>query len=111
MPYIIENLILPHGAHYTTSLAQLSHPSIPRRTKSGRRIKKYVLVEINRPEETLSFCKTAERNVRALGWKSDRGYDEHIEIYDWRVLEDFAKLDRGEALDYNPLLRHWQGTI
>ncbi|KAI9047238.1 hypothetical protein LZ554_008691 [Drepanopeziza brunnea f. sp. 'monogermtubi'] len=110
-PYILENLILPHGAHYITSLSQLSHPSVPRRSKSGRRLKKYILVEINRPAQTVDFCKRAERKLRALGWKCDKGLDERIPIFDWRVLEDFASLDKGEQLGHDPVGKHFQGTV
>ncbi|KAI6714146.1 hypothetical protein JHW43_003367 [Diplocarpon mali] len=103
-PYIIENLISLHGAHFITSLSHLSHASVPRRTTSGLRTRKFLLVEVERPEETVGFCKRAERKVRRLKWKCERGYPERIPIFDWRVLEDFTT---GEG----QWMKHFQGTI
>ncbi|PBP23400.1 ATP dependent DNA ligase domain protein [Diplocarpon rosae] len=104
-PDIIRNLISPHGAHFITSLSHLSHSSVPRHTNSGRRIRKFLLVEIGRPEETIDFCKRAERKVRCLKWKCERGYPERIPILDWRVLEDFKTGD-GERM-----VKYFLGTI
>ncbi|KAG4438320.1 hypothetical protein IFR05_006207 [Cadophora sp. M221] len=110
-PYLLTKLIPYHGAHHLTSLTSLSHPTVPRRTKSGRRVKKFILVDITRPDQTVQFCKQAERAVKRLGWKSRSGYQEHIPIFDWRVLESFAKLDRGVELGFDPVRKHFQGTI
>ncbi|KAH7323938.1 hypothetical protein BKA65DRAFT_567912 [Rhexocercosporidium sp. MPI-PUGE-AT-0058] len=110
-PYLLTKLIPYHGAHHITSLSSLSHPTVPRRTKSGRRVKKFILVDITRPEQTLHFCKQAEKAVRKLGWKTKNGHPEHIPIFDWRILESFAKLDRGIELGFDPVRKHFQGTI
>ncbi|CZS97021.1 uncharacterized protein RAG0_06121 [Rhynchosporium agropyri] len=109
--YILKTLIPHHGAHHLTSLASLSHPSVPRRTKSGRRIKKFILVDITYPEQTLTFCKQAEKTVWALGWKSRNGNQERIPIFDWRVLESALKVDRGMVLGFDFVGKHFQGTI
>ena len=59
----------------------------------------------------MQFCKAAEGAVRRLGWKCDRGIEERIPIFDWRVLESFRKVDNGEELGYEPLKKHFQGAI
>ncbi|KAL2062635.1 hypothetical protein VTL71DRAFT_5707 [Oculimacula yallundae] len=109
--YLLTQLIPYHGAHHLTSLTSLSHPSIPRRTKSGRRVRKFILVDITRPDQTIAFCKEAEKAVRGLGWKARNGNLERIPIFDWRVLESFAKVDRGLEVGFDPVERHFQGTI
>ncbi|KAH9219351.1 hypothetical protein DL95DRAFT_443454 [Leptodontidium sp. 2 PMI_412] len=110
-PYLLTKLIPYHGAHHLKNLTSLSHPTVPRRSKSGRRVKKFILVDITRPDQTVQFCKQAERSVRKLGWKNKNGNPEHIPIFDWRVLESFAKLDRGVELEFDPVRKHFQGTI
>lgn len=116
-PRLLNTLIPSHGAHYLTSLSQLSHPTVPRRTKSGRRIRKFILVDITRPEKAVRFCQEVERAAGELvqggvrGWRTKGGRKERIPIFDWRVLESAAKWERGESLEYDVLAKHFQGVV
>ncbi|PVH77960.1 hypothetical protein DL98DRAFT_590857 [Cadophora sp. DSE1049] len=110
-PHLIQTLIPHHGAHYLTSLSQLSHPTVPRRAKSGRRVKKFILVDITRPEKAVRFCQDVEKALREVGWKSRGGRRERIPIFDWRVLESAAKWDRGLVLGFDALEKHFQGVV
>ena len=116
-PHLLNTLIPTHGAHYLTSLLQLSHPTVPRRTKSGRRVKRFILVDITRPEKAVRFCQEVERAVGELvdggvrGWRTKGGRKERIPIFDWRVLESAAKWEKGVTMEYDVLEKHFQGVI
>ncbi|KAK0124038.1 hypothetical protein ONS95_009024 [Cadophora gregata] len=118
--HLLSTLIPHHGAHYLTSLSQLSHPTIPRRTKSGRRVKKFILVDITRPEKAVRFCKDVEKAVEDLGlglgvggggWRTRGGRRQRVPIFDWRVLESAVKVERGCVLGFDFWERHFQGVV
>lgn len=109
LPYLTENLLPWHGCHRIASLSSLGHPSLPQTCpKTQKKYRKLVLVESNRPKETVAFLK----KIRALGLKRrGDGKKDWVEVYDWRLLECVAKMDRGKELGYNPWRRCWIGAV
>lgn len=107
-PWVIDNLLPWHGLSFVTSLRALLDPSLPRRCpQTGRKYRKIALVETNRPEKTAEFLKRIGR----LNLKTSQGKKEWIEVYDWRILECMAKVDRGKQLAYDPWQRCWIGAV
>jgi hypothetical protein len=107
-PWLTENLLPWHGSCFVTSLQALSSPTLPRRCpQTGKKYRKIALVEPNRPEQTIEFLKMIGR----LNLTRSRGKKQWVEVYDWRILECIAKIDRGKKLDYNPWRRCWMGAV
>ena len=107
VPWVVDDLLPRHGGSVITSLASLSHPSLPRHCPhTGRRYRKIALVEPNRVEQTATFMKMISRlNLKRKGKK------EWVEIYDWRVLECVTKLEQGKSTSYDPWKRCWIGAV
>jgi hypothetical protein len=106
-PWLMDDLLPRHGARILTSLSSLSHPSIPRHCpQTGRRYRKVALVEPNRTDQTVAFMK----KIHSLGLKR-KGKKEWVEVYDWRLLECFTKVEQGTTVDYNPWRRCWIGAV
>jgi hypothetical protein len=107
-PWLTENLLPWHGSCFITSLQALSSPTLPRRCpQTGKKYRKIALVEPNRPQQTIEFLKMIGR----LNLTRSRGKKQWVEVYDWRILECIAKIDRGKKLDYNPWRRCWIGAV
>ena len=108
VPWITENLLSWHGSRTITSLRGFSDPSLPRRCpQTGRKYRKTVLVESNRAKSTVDFLKRIEK----LNLRRSKGKKEWVEVFDWRILEAIAKVDRGKELGYNPWRRCWIGAV
>ncbi len=106
-PWLMDDLLPRHGARVLTSLSALSHPSLPRYCpQSGRRYRKIALVESNRIEQTAAFLK----KIGKLGLKR-KGKKEWVEVYDWRLLECFTKVEQGKETGYDPWKRCWIGAV
>jgi DNA ligase N terminus len=107
VPYITENLLHSHGCRYFTSIPALAHPSLRQRcSRTGKRFRKIILVESYRTQPTVDFLKRVGR----LGLMK-KGKKEWVEVYDWRLLESIAKVDRGKALTFDPWDRSWIGAV
>lgn len=107
VPWLTDDLLSLHGARVLTSLSSLTHPSIPRHCpQTGRRYRKLALVEPNRAEQTAAFMK----RIQSLGLKR-KGKKEWVEVYDWRLLECFTKVEQGTAVNYDPWERCWIGAV
>jgi len=107
VPYITENLLRSHGCRYLTSVPALAHPSLRQRCSwTGKKLRKIVLVESNRTQPTVDFLKRVGRLSLTRNGKK-----EWVEVYDWRLLECIAKVDRGKELTFNPWDRCWIGAV
>ena len=111
-PYIAEDLLSWHGSCTITSLCSFSDPSLPRYCpRTGKRYRKIALVETNRTKPTAEFIARVSRlNLMRRG-RGGEEKKEWIEVFDWRILEAVAKLDRGEEKGYNPWRRNWVGAV
>ena len=107
-PYILEQLLPWHGCCIVTTLRGLSEPSLPRRCpQTGKKYRKIALVEPNRTEQTVQFLKRIEK----LNLRRRKGREKQwVEVYDWRLLECAAKVDKGKELGYNLWRRCWMGA-
>lgn len=87
MLYLTEDLLPAHGATFflVSEFKRITGAGL-----IGERIRKLVLVEDNRREATEGVAGA----VKELGSDSER-----IEVYDWRLLEDVAKYEKGEKTD------------
>ena len=107
---LLQELLPHHGARYVSSLSALSDPSIPRRCpRTSKKIRKIALVESHLYDKTLRFMKS----IHALELKRPCGKKEWIEVYDYRLLEMVANVDRGIERDsgFNPWQRSWIGAV
>lgn len=111
IPYITEDLLSWHGSRTVISLSHLSDPSFPRRcSNTGRKYRKIALVEPNRTGPTTDFLKRIQKlDLRRSG--REKGKKQWVEVYDWRILECVAKVDRGKELGYNYWRRCWIGAV
>ncbi|KUJ17388.1 uncharacterized protein LY89DRAFT_684449 [Mollisia scopiformis] len=106
-PWLMDDMLPRHGARIITSLPALSHPSLPRHCPlTGRRYRKIALVESNRAEHTAHFIKS----IGKLSLKR-KGRKEWVEVYDWRLLECFTKVEQGRTAGYDPWKRCWIGAV
>ncbi|KAI9740974.1 MAG: hypothetical protein M1818_004580 [Claussenomyces sp. TS43310] len=109
MPYIYENLLSPHGrSHVTNPSAWLDPTGFPSHCpRTGLRIRKILLVESRREVQTRQAIDMVEK----LGSSRDGDTKELVEVYDWRLLEDVAKMERGKALEHNVWRKHYVGIV
>ncbi|KAK7996328.1 ATP dependent dna ligase domain protein [Apiospora marii] len=61
------------------------------RSAKTSRVRKICLVETRRPEATHEFLKRIEKT----GLERRNGRREWVAVYDWKILEDFAKIEAG----------------
>jgi hypothetical protein len=107
-PWLIENLLPWHGVSFITSLQALLDPTLPRRCpQTGKKFRKIILVETNRPEKTAQFLK----RIGNLNLRTPQGKKQWVEVFDWRILECIAKVDQGKELTYDPWRRCWIGAV
>jgi DNA ligase 4 len=57
------------------------------------RVRRICLVEAQRPEATMKFLG----KIEAAGLKRRNGQREWVSVYDWRILEDMAKVESGSV--------------
>jgi hypothetical protein len=108
VPWITENLLSWHGSRVVTSLHAFSDHSLPQRCpQTGKKYRKIALVEPNRLPQTVQFLK----RVESLNMRRSKGGKFWVEVFDWRILECIAKVDRGKELGYNPWRRCWIGAV
>jgi hypothetical protein len=95
LPWITDNLLKWHGSRYVLSAEAFSHPNFPRRCpETGKLYRKVILAEPHRMEQTVEFLRKFGRLLR----QRTKGQKQTTEVYDWRVLESIAKVDRGKEL-------------
>ncbi|KAI9851996.1 MAG: hypothetical protein M1838_002119 [Thelocarpon superellum] len=95
-PYITEDLLPSHGVPFTLDADLLQAQWLNPRT---RRI---VLVESHRPTQTIAL----RSHLRQIGLAGTE-----VNLYDWRLLECLAKVERGRVLGYDPWERCWSGSV
>ena len=118
-PALINELLPWHGLQYITDFKALSNPHLPRICpKTGLRYRKMVLVETHNRRETVDFLgqiedlnlrhrvKRGKRDVKGNMWTK-----EYVEVYDWRILQAIANIDRGRVFDYDPWQRNMINPI
>ena len=95
-PWITDNLLRWHGSRYVSSVRIFSHPNFPQRCPdTGKLYRKLILVEPQKEEQTVTFLKKVERVLR----HKTKDQDSRLEVFDWRILESIAKVDRGKVLE------------
>jgi ATP dependent DNA ligase domain len=87
MSHLTEDLLTAHGATFFP-VSEFEQATMD--GQIGERTRKLILVEGNRYEAT----KKAIRAVKELRLDGER-----IEMYDWRLLEEVAKYEKGERAD------------
>jgi hypothetical protein len=94
IPWITERLLRWHGSYYVRSPEVFAHPNILGSCPTGKTYQRIILVEPRKMEQTVDFLRQVERLTSAK-----RGvHKPSIDVYDWRILECIAKVDRGQEL-------------
>jgi DNA ligase-4 len=106
-PWIVEDLLPPHGAPFTTKLNDWSHAHDLSYNRLGARIVRLVaLVESNRCDATVGVLK----EIQALQLRRPSGRKRWVEVYDWRLLESLAKAEQSHEIDFDMWRRFWVGA-
>lgn len=93
IPWVTNRLLKWHGSCYVLSAKSFSQTNFHRRCLvTGKLYRKVILVESHNMEQTVDFLSRVER----LTVKKGRGQKQPVEVYDWRILESIAKVDRGK---------------
>lgn len=106
-PWISDSLLSWHGSRFTSStkaFVNLIRPAIHSRTED--KIHKVILIDTKRTTQTVEFLKRVQMQLCAAG-----GPKQWVEVYDWRLLEYMAKVDRGKEYTYDPWDRCRMCTI
>jgi hypothetical protein len=107
---LTQELLPWHGARYVLSPEAFSYPSFPLQcSRTSKTIRKIVLVESRHTAKTVEFLN----RISTLELKKPSGEKEWVEVYDYRLLEMVAKVDRNIDREpgYNPWGKCWIGAV
>lgn len=100
LPLITGKLFRWHGSRYVKSPEVFTH-SYPL-NRSGKSYQRIVLVEPRRMEETIEFL----HRIVQLNSKRQVAHKSLLDVYDWRILECIAKVDRGQRVAHKSLSKY-----
>lgn len=106
-PWVSDSLLAWHGSRFTKSMrAFVNLQFSAQNSQTEKNTRKIILVDTKRTLQTVDFLK----RVQMQSSLSD-GPKQWIEVYDWRLLEYMAKVDRGKEYTYDPWDRCKMCTI
>lgn len=95
--WITEKLFRWHGSRYVRSPEAFTSPDssdiFGRSSQTGKAYQRIVLVEPRKMEQTVDFL----RQVEYLNSGTSGPQRRSVDVYDWRILECIAKIDRGQG--------------
>ena len=106
-PWITNSLLAWHGSRFTKSVRTFVHfTSSSQNSQTEKPTRKIILVNPQRTSQTVEFLKHVQKESSLSG-----GPKQRIDVYDWRLLEYMAKVDRGKEYTYDPWERCKMYTI
>jgi DNA ligase-4 len=108
MPLLTEDLLRSHGARFILDpILWLDSDAFPRRCSFSRhKIRKLVLVESRRIQETVNMFKA----IQNLNLVRGDGRREWVEVYDFRIVECVSKMEMEAKARYNFWRHFWIGA-
>jgi hypothetical protein len=108
MPLLTEDLLPSHGACFILDpqLFLSSDKFAERRSFTGHKIRKLVLVEPRRAKETVQIFKA----IQDLNLVKSDGKREWVEVYDFRIVEYVSKIEMGNRMRYDVWRHFWIGA-
>jgi DNA ligase-4 len=106
LPQVTEDLLPSHDAHFI--LDPQLWLEFPEQFSSTTRhkIRKLVLVEPRRAEETVQLFKA----IQDLNFVKSDGKREWVEVYDFRLVECVSKMEIGKRMIYDVWRHFWIGA-